>query len=230
MGARPAFDPCQLGLWKPAPAEPGAPVPLDLPGADVVYTADWLPPAEAQALFEHLHATAPWKQGRRQMYDRFVDVPRLQAGLYDPERPRRRPGSTPREPMPPGLRAVRDRLEAELDARFGWVLANLYRGGRDSVAMHADDEEELGPRPVIASLSLGATRRFLFRPRAGSPIAAGAPTLALDLPAGSLLVMRGATQLHWDHGVPKVARPVGPRINLTFRTADEAAKGDLFQV
>lgn len=230
MGARPAFDPCQLGLFAAAPAATGAPIPLEMPGADVVYAAAWLDAAEARALFEFLMAVAPWKQSRRQMYDRFVDVPRLQAGLYDPDRPRRKPGSTPREPMPPALLAVRDRLEAEFDARFGWVLANLYRDGRDSVAMHADDEEDLGPRPVIASLSLGATRRFLFKPKATSPVAAGAPTIALDLPAGSLLVMRGATQLHWDHGVPKVSRPVGPRINLTFRTADEVAKADLLQV
>lgn len=230
MGARPAFDPCQLGLWAPSPATPGAPVALDLPGADVVYAAAWLSDGDARALFALLREAAPWKQSRRLMYDRFVDVPRLQAGLYDPDRPRRKPGTTPRAAMPPALLAVRDRLEAEFDARFGWVLANLYRDGRDSVAMHSDDEDDLGPRPVIASLSLGATRRFLFRPKPGWPDGASARPVTLDLPSGSLLVMRGATQLHWDHGVPKVARPVGPRINLTFRTADESGKDDLFQV
>jgi alkylated DNA repair dioxygenase AlkB len=92
----------------------------------------------------------------------------------------------------------------------------LYRDGRDSVALHADDEQDLGPRPVIASLSLGATRRFVFKPKPGRP----GEAIALDLPAGSLVVMAGATQLHWDHGVPKVAKAVGPRINLTFRTRD----------
>ena len=226
MGARAAFDPCQLGLWAAAPATPGAPVVLDMPGADVLYAADWLPAAEARALFALLLAEAPWKQARRLMYDRYVDVPRLQAGFDDPAGPARPAGSTPRAPMPPALLAVRDRLEAELAARFPWVLANLYRDGRDSVAMHADDEEDLGPRPVIASLSLGATRRFVFRPKPGCY----GEAIALDLPAGSLVVMRGPTHQHWDHGVPKVARAVGPRINLTFRTTDRTAKGNLPQV
>lgn len=229
MGARPAFDPCQLGLFAAPPPALGAPVRLAMPGAEVTYAAAWLPADEARALFDLLLAAAPWKQGRRLMYDRLVDVPRLQAGLYDPAAQACRAGATPRAPMPPALLAVRDRLEAELAARFPWVLANLYRDGRDSVAMHADDETDLGPRPVIASLSLGATRRFLFRPKPGRP----GEAIALDLPAGSLLVMRGATQLHWDHGVPKVARAVGPRINLTFRTTDTPAipgKGDLLQV
>ncbi len=230
MSARHAFDPCQLGLWAPSPIAPGAPVALDLPGAEVVYAATWLADGEAHDLFTLLLEAAPWKQSRRLMYDRYVDVPRLQAGLFDPHRRRRKPGTTARAPMPQPLLALRDRLEAEFDARFDWVLANLYRDGRDSVAMHADDEEDLGPRPVIASLSLGATRRFLFRPKPDWAGGEAAQPLALDLPSGSLLVMRGATQFHWEHGVPKVARPVGPRINLTFRTADCLGKDDLFQV
>ena len=198
-----AFDPCQLGLFAPAPAHAGGPVRLMMPGADVTYEAAFLEAREAAGLFSVLHDEVPWKQSRRKMYDRVVDVPRLQKGFFADE-------------LPACLRDVHARLEAELGTRFAWVLANLYRDGRDSVAPHADDEEDLGPRPVIASLSLGATRRFVFRPKPGCP----GETLALDLPAGSLIVMAGATQLHWDHGVPKVARPVGPRINLTFRTRD----------
>jgi alkylated DNA repair dioxygenase AlkB len=192
MGARPAFDPCQLGLWDPAPPAPGAPVRLDLPGGDVTYAAAWLPAAEAGALFDLLLEATPWRQARRLMYDRYVDVPRLQAGFFEPTRARREPGWTEARTMPPALAAVHARLERELGVRFGWVLANLYRDGRDSVAMHADDETDLGPRPVIASLSLGAARRFLFRPK---PLQPGVP-LALALPAGSLLVMGVTTQLN----------------------------------
>jgi alkylated DNA repair dioxygenase AlkB len=92
------------------------------------------------------------------------------------------------------------------------VLANLYRDGADHMGWHADDESELGAEPVIASVSLGAARQFQFRPRPRGAIA-----LRLDLRPGSMLVMAGATQRHYHHRVPPTARPVGPRINLTFR-------------
>ena len=92
------------------------------------------------------------------------------------------------------------------------VLANLYRDGRDAMGWHSDDEPELGPRPVIASLSLGGTRRFVFRHRRE-------PERKYELPLGhgSLLLMRGDTQADWKHALPRTARPVAPRINLTFR-------------
>jgi len=92
------------------------------------------------------------------------------------------------------------------------VLANLYRDGRDCMGWHSDDEPELGARPLIASLSLGATRRFALRHRRDP-----SRRLVLELPAGSLLLMRGQTQARWRHALPRTARPVGPRINLTFR-------------
>ena len=95
---------------------------------------------------------------------------------------------------------------------FNGVLLNLYRDGRDGMGWHADDEPELGPEPVIASVSLGAERRFRLKHRR-------LPEARLDivLPHGSLLVMAGATQRHWVHALPKAAAPVGARINLTFR-------------
>ena len=96
------------------------------------------------------------------------------------------------------------------------MLANGYRDGNDSMGWHSDDEPELGPNPCIASLSLGAERAFLLRPR--KPDAAGKrPSARLVLAHGSLLVMRGASQARYQHCLPKTRRPVGPRINLTFR-------------
>jgi alkylated DNA repair dioxygenase AlkB len=106
---------------------------------------------------------------------------------------------------------VRDRLREMLGADFNSVLVNRYRDGRDRMGWHSDDEPELGPQPVIASISLGAARRFTLKPRGE-----GAP-LALDLPHGSLLVMRGDTQAHYRHALPATTRPVGERVNLTFR-------------
>ena len=109
--------------------------------------------------------------------------------------------------------ALRQRLERACGATFNSVLANLYRDGHDAMGWHSDDEPELGPAPVIASLSLGAQRRFVFRPKAPR----GPPVLDLELPHGSLLRMAGATQRLYQHALPRMARVQSPRINLTFR-------------
>ncbi|MEE8538503.1 MAG: alpha-ketoglutarate-dependent dioxygenase AlkB, partial [Woeseiaceae bacterium] len=107
------------------------------------------------------------------------------------------------------LEAVVEDL-AELS--FNGVLLNLYRDGQDSVGWHADNEPGLGPEPVIASLSLGAARRFQLKHRTDRT-----RRVALDLPHGSCLIMRGKTQQCWLHQLPKTYTKVGLRINLTFR-------------
>jgi alkylated DNA repair dioxygenase AlkB len=114
-------------------------------------------------------------------------------------------------PFSPLLQAIRAAVESATGHRFNSVLLNYYRGGRDSMGMHSDDEPELGPAPAIASLSLGATRTFILRHKQTKQ------TLKLDLPGGSLLLMAGTLQQNWLHGINKTARPVGPRLNLTFR-------------
>jgi alkylated DNA repair dioxygenase AlkB len=109
------------------------------------------------------------------------------------------------------LSAIRAAVETATGRRFNSVLLNYYRNERDSMGMHSDDEAELGPAPAIASVSYGATRSFILRHKRSRR------TLKLDLPAGSLLLMAGATQANWTHGINKQTRPCGPRINLTFR-------------
>ena len=118
------------------------------------------------------------------------------------------------EPSPwtPALSTLRDRLNAEGPVTFNSVLGNLYRDGKDSMGCHADNEPELGADPVIASLSLGGTRRLSFHHNEKS-----APRVSLDLEDGCLLWMTGSTQRFWRHSLPKTARKVPPRINLTFR-------------
>ncbi|MBU3700033.1 MAG: alpha-ketoglutarate-dependent dioxygenase AlkB [Candidatus Kapabacteria bacterium] len=98
-------------------------------------------------------------------------------------------------------------------APFNSVLANYYRDGADSMGMHADDEPELGPEPVIVSMSFGATRRFVLKHRTRTDV----PPLVMPLADSSIMIMRGPTQHHWLHGIKKETRPVGPRVNLTFR-------------
>jgi alkylated DNA repair dioxygenase AlkB len=117
------------------------------------------------------------------------------------------------EPLPftPLLQQIRAAVEAATGRRFNSVLLNYYRNERDSMGMHSDDEPELGPEPAIASVSFGATRGFILRhKRTGQ-------TVKIDLTDGSLLLMAGSLQQHWLHGVNKQTRPLGPRLNLTFR-------------
>lgn len=114
------------------------------------------------------------------------------------------------QPWPDWMRDLRARVVDAAGARFNSCLGNLYRDGNDSVALHADDEPELGPEPTIASLSLGASRKFQLRHATAAPI-----DLMLD--DGDLLVMSGPMQREWRHAVPKMARVIAPRVNLTFR-------------
>src|SRR5690606_11774813 len=108
-----------------------------------------------------------------------------------------------------------DQHRPEHPQRFNSALLNLYRDGSDGVAWHADDEIELGPQPQIASLSLGASRRFLLKPRRGGK------SVELLLENGTLLFMLGDLQRSWLHSVPKTRQSVGPRINITFRYVRE---------
>lgn len=186
---------------------------LDLPDADVALVPGWLAPAQADALFAQLHAAIAWETHRMHLFGRLRDAPRRSAWIGDPGAAYAYSGTRfqPR-PWPHALRAVRARLAGELHGEFNSVLANLYRDGRDCMGWHSDDERALGPQPLIASLSLGAVRRFVLRHRRDASV-----RLALDLAHGSLLLMRGATQAHYRHALPRTAKPVGPRINLTFR-------------
>ena len=120
------------------------------------------------------------------------------------------------EPAPwtPTLTKLKAQVEETSGLRFHAVLANLYRDGRDSMGWHADAEPEMGPSPEdrwIASLSLGSPRRFVLKHRERGE------RVVLELGRGDLLVMRGTTQTHWRHALPKTAKQVGPRLNLTFR-------------
>jgi alkylated DNA repair dioxygenase AlkB len=197
---------------------------LPIAGADVGFAAGWLPADEADALFAALTLQVPWEVHRIRMFGRLVDSPRLSCWIGDAEATYVYSGTrfAPR-PWPPALRPLRERLAREAGVDFNSVLANLYRDGRDAMGWHADDEPELGPQPVIASVSLGAPRRFVFRRRplrGAKPRAAEPGKHPLDLPHGSLLLMAGDTQANWQHALPRTAKAVGPRINLTFRRID----------
>ncbi|KUG06097.1 alpha-ketoglutarate-dependent dioxygenase AlkB family protein [Solirubrum puertoriconensis] len=191
-------------------------VPLAIPQADVWFDAAFLPPDEAAALLHELSATIAWRQEPIRMFGREVLQPRLIAWHGDAGATYRYSGlQLEPEPFTPTLHALRLRLQQATGAAYNSVLLNLYRNGADSMGWHADDEPELGPTPIIASLSLGATRRFRLRPKAKTSFEA--KPVSLELTSGSLLLMQGATQQNWQHALPKTAQAVGPRLNLTFR-------------
>ncbi len=186
---------------------------LALPDADVALAVAWLLRGDADALLAALLATGPWEMHRIHLFGRDVDSPRLSCWIGDPQATYTYSGTrfTP-HPWLEVLQPLRARLQRRLGVDFNSVLANLYRDGRDRMGWHSDNERELGAQPMIASVSLGATRRFMLKRRDGSSL-----KLALDLPHGSLLVMAGDTQAHYRHALPATAKSIGPRINLTFR-------------
>jgi alkylated DNA repair dioxygenase AlkB len=186
-------------------------VPRD---GDVTYVARFLAPEEAARAFAVLREGLAWAQPQILLFGRRVPSPRLEAWYGDPGACYAYSGLA-HDPLPwtPLLCALRDRIAESTGSAYNSVLANLYRDGSDSNGWHADDERELGPEPVIASLSLGAARRFLLRHRADRSL-----RRELVLEPGSLLVMRGRTQQCWHHAVPKTRSVHEPRINLTFRS------------
>ena len=122
------------------------------------------------------------------------------------------------------LRDAARRVEAALQAPFTHVGMNYYRDGDDSVAMHNDKLYSIVPGWPIALLSLGAARRMDIRAKPGEGGAGRRPALRILLEPGSLLVMSHASQLHWEHGIPKTREPVGPRISLAFRVRPEGGR------
>ncbi|MBT8060653.1 MAG: alpha-ketoglutarate-dependent dioxygenase AlkB [Gammaproteobacteria bacterium] len=181
------------------------------------YHASFLGAAEADAALQCLWKELDWSQREITLFGRKVMQPRLVAWYGDPEARYRYSGLT-LEPLAwhPLLARLRARLESFTGQGFNSVLANAYRDGRDSMGWHRDDERELGAEPFIASLSLGAERRFLVRPL-GSPEGVRARSRGLTLAHGSLLVMKGQSQRDFQHSLPKTRRPCGLRINLTYR-------------
>ena len=183
-----------------------------LPGAQLRYAPDWLPAELADELLATLRDAVPWETHRIRLFGRWVDSPRLSCWMGDAEAAYTYSGARfEPHPWPATLRELRRRLADELGCEFNSVLANRYRDGRDCMGWHSDNEASLGPEPVIASVSLGASRRFVLKHRQA------APKLELSLSHGSLLLMGGETQANYRHALPRTAKPVGERINLTFR-------------
>jgi alkylated DNA repair dioxygenase AlkB len=187
---------------------------IPIEDGELFYQADFLDEITAQALMADLLASVPWRSDDIVVWGKTYRQPRLTAWYGNVGMDYTYSGihMTPL-PWTQSLLALKAKVEQATRAQFNSVLINYYRDQHDSMGLHSDDELALGVRPVIASVSLGQTRSMVFKHRHHTRM----PSRKVCLTSGSLLVMKGDLQAHWQHGIYKEKNPLGPRINLTFR-------------
>lgn len=184
-------------------------ITLDLPGGDALYVPALLSAAEASALMSQLARDVKWRRDSVTLFGKTSPIPR-QHQWFGPRVYTWSGITMLPQAWPASLLQLKAAVESVTGDAFNSALVNLYRDGGDTVGWHADDELEIGP--VIASVSLGAVRDFQFRRTDCTRV-----KRAVKLEHGSLLVMRGETQQHWQHCLPRRAGVAEPRINITFR-------------
>ncbi len=185
---------------------------FDLPDAELEYHPNVFDSATSGMLFEKLMQEVPWQQDEIIVYGKSHPQPRLTALFGNEGKPYAYSNIVmhPRS-WSPLLMYIKNEVEEICQEQFTTVLLNLYRDGKDSNGWHSDNEKELGRNPVIASVSFGAERSFHLQHNTQEV------KQKIILESGSLLLMKGSTQHFWKHQIPKTTRPIGPRINLTFR-------------
>ena len=168
---------------------------------------------EASSLFDILLQETPWQQDYLTIFGKRYLQPRLTSWYALNQKTYSYSGITMQpHPFTPVLSQSAEKIACSSKTNFNSCLMNLYRDGKDSNGWHADNEPELGINPVIASLSLGAERFFKLKHHNDAAL-----QHKILLEHGSLLLMTGDTQHQWLHTLAKTAKPIGPRINLTFR-------------
>lgn len=176
------------------------------------FIPSWLPEQEATSLFHILMSELVWQQEEIIMYGKLIKSNRKTAWYADSNMEYKYSGkSKTGMTWPPALNKIRNQLDRVTNTTFNGCLANLYHHGKEGMGWHADNEPEIVAGSTIASISLGATRRFQCRHRDTQE------TIEVMLTHGSLLLMTGTMQQHWKHQIPKMARVTDARINLTFR-------------
>lgn len=170
--------------------------------------------ADASTTMANLIGSVDWREEAITLFGKTYLQPRLFAWYGDEHASYQYSGIT-LSPLAwtDELSNIKKRVSAHCEAEFNSVLLNYYRDHCDSMGMHADDEQELGREPIIASLSFGTTRTLKLKHKYRKDL----KPLKIPLSDSTLLVMRGQTQQHWKHGIDKLSRPCGPRLNLTFR-------------
>ena len=189
------------------------PIVLNLPDAEIIYYPHFFDKNEADAIFAQLTTEIPWQQDDIKVFGKTHPQPRLTA-LFGNEGKPYSYSNIKMQPHPWNLllQKIKSYVENVSETTFTTVLLNQYRDGKDSNGWHADNEKELGVNPVIASLSFGAERPFQLKHNTDK-----SQKKSIVLEHGSLLLMKGTTQHFWKHQIPKTSKPIGSRINLTFR-------------
>lgn len=187
---------------------------LPLPGAQLVYYPMVELDQAPQAILQRLIDGIAWREESITVWGKTHLQPRLVAWHGDAGIDYTYSGiRLAAQPWTADLLHLKQKIELLSGCAFNSVLLNYYRNQRDSMGFHSDDERELGPLPTIASLSLGHERILVFKHKSNQTLR----PYPLRLPSGSLLIMQGATQQNWLHGIAKSTAPCGPRVNLTFR-------------
>ena len=190
--------------------DPHVLTPIPLPDGSLALVRQLALPYTNAEVLAMLLAETDWKAESITLWGKQHPQPRLTA--WHGEKRYTYSGLT-MEPLPftPLQLIIKHAVEAASGCHFNSVLLNYYRNERDSMGMHSDDETELGPDPAIASLSFGAARTFILKHKRDKT------SEKIVLSDGSMLLMSGKTQHNWLHGINKSVRPMGPRVNLTFR-------------
>lgn len=186
---------------------------LTLPDADITYTPGVFQSEECIRLIKTLISKVVWKNESIKIFGKTLLQPRLTAFYGDKNKPYTYSHLTlqPR-PWIDELNFIRERAENLSNYKYSSVLLNYYRDGKDSMGWHSDGEKSLETNPVITSVSFGAKRKFMLKHKTDKSLKHD-----LQLENGSILIMKGVTQRHWLHQLPKTQKQIGPRINLTFR-------------
>ena len=189
------------------------PIKLDLKDGEAIYYPSFFNQSESNHYFTSLLNQINWKSDDITVFGKTYPQPRLTAFYANNIKPYKYSNIV----MHPnafnaGLLNIKNKIESHLDTEFTSCLANLYRHGQDSNGWHADNEKELGDKPIIASVSFGAERVFQLKHRNNKTL-----KTKIILEHGSLLLMQGETQKNWLHQIPKTKKKIGKRINLTFR-------------
>jgi alkylated DNA repair dioxygenase AlkB len=180
---------------------------FEIPDAELTLWSHFFPRKQADQYYHSIMLDTPWKQEEITVYDKTHLTPRMTVWYG-----KQRDGSTIRD-FTPVLRDIKQKVEEETKINFTSVLVNLYRDGKDGVGWHRDHDRELGPKPIVASVTFGETRPFEIRHK----FRKGLEKIRIPLDHGSLLLMGGPMQHYWEHQIPKTSKQIGPRINLTFR-------------
>lgn len=185
-----------------------------MPDGEVAIYRNFFNKVESDQIFQELLSKIKWRQDKMKLYGKEFELPRLTAWYGDDGKSYTFSGI----PMNPDawtltLLSIKSKIEEVTQAKFNSVLLNLYRSGKDGVSWHSDDEPELGKNPMIASVSFGETRRFQLRHKLDKSL----DKVEITLTHGSILIMKGSTQHFWQHQIPKSAKSLRERINLTFR-------------